>query len=84
MLILFLVSQTWPVTLSKQEKVFSSSTVSPNSKGAKLGSSDQESPSSAGKITGVLLAPCLAWWYGLTAIFGGVNIPKVPGCHLLR
>ena len=60
--------------------------MSPDSKETELGSSDQEASPSAGKNTEVVLVlvPCCAWKYVPTAIFGGVDILKVPGCHLLR
>ena len=55
----------------------------PDSKETKLGSRDQEASPSAGKNTGVVLVPCRAWKCVPTAISGGVDISKVPGCHLL-
>ena len=55
----------------------------PDSKETKLGSSNQEASPSAGKNTGVVLVPYHAWNCVHTAISGGVNIYKVPGCHLL-
>ena len=83
MLIFFWLSQTQPVTLRIQEYVFSGSTVPPNSKETELGSSYQEASPSAGKNIGIALVPCCAWKCVPTAIFGGVDISKVPGCHLL-
>ena len=73
MLILFWLSQTWPVTLRIQEQVFSASTVPPDNKQIELGSSGQEASPSAGKNTGVVLVPCshievrpysYFWWCG--------------------
>ena len=64
--------------------MFSGFTVPPDSKETKLGSTDQEASPSAGKNTGVVLVPCRAWKCVPTAISGGVDISKVPGCHLLR
>ena len=58
-LILFWLSQTWPVTLRIQEKLFSGCTVAPDSKETKLGISDQEASSPAGKNARVVLVPCL-------------------------
>ena len=76
MLVLFWLSQTWPVTLSPD--------VSPDSKETELGSSDQEASPSAGKNTRIVLVPCRAWKCVPTAISGGVDISEVPGCHLLQ
>ena len=45
--------------LEIQELVFSGCTVPHDSKETKLGSSDQEVSPSVGKITGVVLVPCL-------------------------
>ena len=59
--------------------MFSGCTVLPDSKEAKLGSSDQEASPSVGKETGVVLD----WKCVPTAISGDVNISEVPGCHLL-
>ena len=55
--------------------------VPPDSKETELGSSNQEPSSSAGKNTGVVLVP---YSYVPTAISRGVDISKVPKCHLLR
>ena len=55
----------------------------PDSKETKLVSSDQEAPPSTGKNTGVVLVPCCTWKCAPMAISGGVDIPEVPGCHLL-
>ena len=59
-LILFWLSQTFPVTLRIQEKVFSGCTVLPDSEETKPGSSNQEAPPLADKNTGVVLVPCNA------------------------
>ena len=83
MLILFSLSQTWPVTLRIQEQVFSGCTVLPDSKEIKLGSSNQEAPLSAGKNPGIVLVPCCTRRCVSTAISGGVDISEVPECHLL-
>ena len=56
----------------------------PDSKEIELGSSDQETAPSAGKNTRVVLVPCRAWKCVPTAISGGVDISKVPECHLLH
>ena len=53
------------------------------SKETKFGSSDQEVAPSAGKNTGIVSVPCGAWKCVPTAILGGVDISKVPRCHLL-
>ena len=63
--------------------MFSGCTVLPDSKVTELGSRDQETSPSAGKNTGVVLVPCCTWKCAPTAIFGGVDIFEVPGCHLL-
>ena len=56
----------------------------PDTKEAKLGSSDQEASPSAGKTTGIVLVPCCTWKCVLRAISGGVDISEVPGYHLLQ
>ena len=63
--------------------MFSQCTVPPNSKETKLGSSNQEASPSAGKNTRIVLVPCHTWKCAPTAISNGVDISKVPGCHLL-
>ena len=55
-----------------------------DSKETELESSDQEASPSAGKNSEIVLVPCSTWKCVPTTIFGDVNIPKVPGCHLLR
>ena len=55
-----------------------------DNKEIKLGSSDQEASPSTGKNNGIVLVPCCAWKCVPTAIFGGVDISQVPGCHLLK
>ena len=77
-------SQTSPVTLTKQELVFSGCTVLPDGKKTKLGSSDQETSPSGVKNYGVVLVPCHAWKCVPTTTSGGVNICKNPGYHLLH
>ena len=64
--------------------MFSGCTVPPDTKETKLGSSQQESSPSTVKNTTVVLIPCCAWKCVPTAIFGGVDISEVPGCHLLQ
>ena len=66
-----------------KNRCFSGCTVPPDSKETELGSSDQEAPPSAGKNTGVVLVPCHSWKCVHAAIFGGVDISKISGCHLL-
>ena len=56
----------------------------PDSKEIELGSSDQETAPSAGKNTRVVLVLCRTWKCVPTAISGGVDISKVPECHLLH
>ena len=56
----------------------------PDSKETQLGSSNQEASPSADKNTGVVLVPCCTWKCVPTVISGGVDISKVPGCHLLQ
>ena len=64
--------------------MFSGCTVLPDSKETETGSSDQEASPSAGKNTRIVLVPSRAWKCVPTAIFDGVNISEVSGCHLLR
>ena len=64
--------------------MFSGCTVPPDSKETELGSSRQEASPSAGTNTGIVLVPCRAWKCVPRAISEGVDISKVPGCHLLR
>ena len=54
----------------------------PYSKETKLGSSNQEVSTSAGKNSRVVLVPYHAWKCVPTAISGGVHISEVPGCLL--
>ena len=58
--------------------MFSGSTLSHDSKETKLGSSNQEASSSAGKNTGIVLVPCCVWKCVLKIISGGVDILEVP------
>ena len=55
----------------------------PDSKETKIGISDKEASSSAGKNAGVVLVTCWTGERVPTAISGGVGI-EVPKCHLLR
>ena len=72
-LILFLLSPTWPVTLRIHEYMFSGCTLRPDSKEAKLGNSDQEASPSAVKNMGIVLVPCCAWNCIPTAISSDVD-----------
>ena len=74
LLILFWISQTWPVTLRIQELVFSGCIVPPVSMETKFGNSDQEASPSAGKNTEIILMPCCAWKCVPKAFSGGVKI----------
>ena len=74
LLILFWISQTWPVTLRIQELVFSGPIVPSDNKETKFGSSDQEASPPAGKNTEIILTPCCAWKCVPKAISGGVKI----------
>ena len=56
----------------------------PDSKETKLVSNNEEASPSAGENTGIILVPCGAWKSVPTAISDGVDISKVPGCHLLQ
>ena len=58
--------------------------VSPNSKEADVGSSDQVASTSSGKNTGVVLRPCCAWRCVPAAISSGMDIYEVPEYHLLQ
>ena len=58
--------------------MFPGSTLSHDSKETKLGSSNQEASSSAGKNTGIVLVPCCVWKCVLKIISGGVDILEVP------
>ena len=63
--------------------MFSGCTVPPDSKETELGSSNQEPSPSAGKNTRVVLVLCHACKCVPRAISSGVDIFKVPECHLL-
>ena len=63
--------------------MFSGCTMPLDSKETDLGSNDQEASPSAGINTRIVLVSCRAWKCVLTAIFGGVDISEVPGCHFL-
>ena len=84
MLILFWLSQTLTVALRIQEKVFCGCTVPPDNKETKLWSSDQGATLSAGENTVVGLVPFCEWKCVPAAIFGSVDISKVPRCPLLQ
>ena len=64
--------------------MFSGCIVPPDSKDSERGSSDQEASPSEGKNTVLVLVPCRSCKCVPTAMSGGVNISKVPGCHLFR
>ena len=55
----------------------------PDNKETELQCSNQEASPSAGKITGVVSVPCRPWKCVPTVNSGGVDVYKVPGCHLL-
>ena len=61
--------------------MFSGCTVLPDSKGTKLGSSNQEAYPSQGKNTGIVLVPYYTWKCVPTAISGAVDTSEVPECH---
>ena len=63
--------------------MFSGCTVPLDSMETKIGSSNQEASPSAVKNTGIVLVPCRTWKCVPTAISGGADISRVPGCHLL-
>ena len=63
--------------------MFSGCTVPPDSMETKIGSSNQEASPSAVKNAGIVLVPCRTWKCVPTAISGGADISRVPGCHLL-
>ena len=58
--------------------------VPPDSKKAKLGSSDQKASPSSAKNAGVVLVPCCSSKYVPAAISRGVDIVEVPSWHLLQ
>ena len=64
--------------------MFSDCTVPPDNKKMELGSSNQEASPSASKNNSIVLVPCPTRKCVLTAISGGVDISKVPQCHLLQ
>ena len=64
--------------------MFSGCTLLSDSKEMKPGSSEQEASPSAGKNTRIVLVPCCAWKCVPTAIYSGVDIFEIPGCHLLQ
>ena len=55
-----------------------------DSRETELGSSNQEANTSTHKNTGIVLVPCCTWKCVPTAIYRGVDISKVPGCHFLQ
>ena len=58
--------------------------MTPDTKEAELGNSDQEASPSASKNTWVVLVPCCTWKCVPTAISGAADICEVPVCHLLQ
>ena len=64
--------------------MFPGSTLLAGSKETELGSSDQDTSSSAGKKTGIVLVRVSTWKYVPTVTFGGADISKLPRCHLLQ
>ena len=63
--------------------MFSSCTVLPDSNDTELGSSDQKASPSAGQNSRIVLVPCRTSKCVPRAISSGVDISKVPWCHLL-
>ena len=61
--------------------MFSGCTVLLDSKETKLGSGNQEASLSADKNIGIVLVSYCSYKCVPTAVSGGVNISKVPGCH---
>ena len=61
--------------------MFSGYTLLSDIQKTKRGISDQESSSSAGKNSGVVLVPCCTWKCVPKAISSGVDFSEVPGCH---
>ena len=70
--------------ISHSEQVFSGCTVLLDSKETEIESKDLEASRSAGKNTERVLMPCQKWKSVPTAISNGVDISKVPRCHLLQ
>ena len=64
--------------------MFSGCSVLFDSQKTKPGNSNQEAYPSAGKNTGVVLVLCHAKYFISTATSSGLNIPEVPGYHLLQ
>ena len=64
--------------------MFTGCTALPDSKATEFGSSNQEASPSAGKNTGVILVSCCTYKSDPTGISSGMDISKVPECHLLR
>ena len=64
--------------------MFFGCTVARNSKETERGSRNQETSPAADKNTKIVLVPCLCMEVHPAAISGGVDISKVPGCHLLQ
>ena len=76
MLILFWLSQIWPVILRIQQYVFSGCTVLPDSEETELGSSNEAASPSAAINTRIVLVLCCTWNYVPTVISSGVDIYK--------
>ena len=64
--------------------MFHGCTVMPDTKETKLRSSDEQASPSACKNIKVVSVPCRELTFVPTGISGGVDIPEVPGCHLLQ
>ena len=62
--------------------MFSGCTVPPHTKETKHESSNQEASPSVGKNTGIVLMLYRTWKCFPKAIFDGVCISEVPGCHV--
>ena len=80
----FLAFSDMTITFRIQELAFSGCTVPHGNKETELGSSNQKASPSTDKKTGVVLVPCCIWKCFPTANSAGVDIPEVPGCHLLQ
>ena len=64
--------------------MFTGCTVLSDSKVTELGSNNQEASPSASKNTRIVVVPCCTWKCVPIPISSGVDISKVPGCHLLQ
>ena len=64
--------------------MFFGCTLLPDSKETTVESRNQEAFSSACKKAGLNLVSCCTWTCVCTAISNGMDIPEMPGYHLLR